>query len=132
MLDNPPPLPPPATVQLSPPGLAPQLELIPASDGGTQHQLQQARPDAQPQSRLEVRPWHLASAIAAYDVAGDWTGAQELWDQALRRGVSPRSPGYDAMVAAAVRAGGGAAARKLVDEARGLRLELAWREEDVV
>ncbi|CAM9833926.1 unnamed protein product, partial [Hapterophycus canaliculatus] len=122
MLDGPPPLPPPAAAQ-PPPASASQREF--SDDDGAQQQPQQARPDAQPQPRLEVRPWHLASAIAAYDAAGDWTGAQELWDQALRRGVAPRSPGYDAMVAAALRAGDRAAACKLVDEARGLRLELA-------
>lgn len=88
---------------------------------GEQHET----PQAQPQPRLEVRPWHLASAIAAFDAAGDWSGAQELWGEALRRGVSPRSPGYDAVVSAALRAGDAAAARRLVEEARGLRLGLA-------
>lgn len=39
-------------------------------------------------------------------------------------GVSPRSPGYDAVIAAAVRAGDVTAARALAEEARGLRLEL--------
>lgn len=78
-----------------------------------------------------MRPWHLASAIAAFDAAGDWAGAQELWGEALRRGVSPRSPGYDAMVAAAVRAGDTTAARRLVKDALGLKLGLAWSEEDV-
>ena len=76
-----------------------------------------------------MRPWHLASAIAAFDAAGDWAGAKELWGEALRRGVSPRSPGYDAMVAAAVRAGDAAAARRLVKEALGLKLGLAWSED---
>ncbi|CAB1119855.1 unnamed protein product [Ectocarpus sp. CCAP 1310/34] len=91
------------------------------ADGQRRH----SRPPSPPQPRPEVRPWHLASAIAAYDAAGDWTGAKQLWDEALRRGVSPRSPGYDAAVSVALRAGDTAAARQLVEEARGLRLELA-------
>ncbi|CAM9800577.1 unnamed protein product, partial [Ectocarpus sp. 12 AP-2014] len=92
-----------------------------AADGQRRH----SPPPSPPQPRPEVRPWHLASAIAAYDAAGDWAGAKQLWDEALRRGVSPRSPGYDAAVSAALRAGDTAAARQLVEEARGLRLELA-------
>eukprot|EP00752_Nemacystus_decipiens_P006448 g5808.t1 len=94
-------------------------------------QHQQQGPLSQPQPRPEVRPWHLASAVAAFDAAGDWTGAQELWGEALRRGVSPRSPGYDAMVAAAVRAGDTAGARGLVQEALGLGLGLSWNVDDV-
>lgn len=66
----------------------------------------------------------------AFDAAGDWAGAQQLWDEALRMGVSPRSPGYDAAISAAVRAGDTAAARRLVEEARGLRLSLLWSEDD--
>lgn len=73
---------------------------------------------------LEVRPWHLASAVAAYDAAGDWDGAKQLWGEALRMGVSPRSPGYEAMITAAARAGDVTAARALAEEARELRLEL--------
>ena len=73
---------------------------------------------------LEVRPWHLASAVVAYDAAGDWAGAKQLWGEALRMGVTPRSPGYDAVIAAAVRAGDATAACALAEEARGLRLEL--------
>lgn len=92
-------------------------------------QQQQVSP-SQPRAPVEVRPWHLASAIAAFDAARDWAGAQELWGEALRRGVSPRSPGYDAVVAAAVRAGDKAAARGLVKEALGLKLGLAWSEDD--
>lgn len=88
-------------------------------------------PPSQPEPRPEVRPWHLASAIAAFDAAGDWAGAQELWGESLRRGVSPRSPGFDAIVAAAVRAGDRAAARTLVKEALGLKLGLAWSEDDL-
>lgn len=94
-------------------------------------QQQQQVPPSQPQPRPEVRPWHLASAIAAFDAAGDWAGAQELWDEALRRGASPRSPGYDAIVAAAVRVGDKAAARRLVKEGLGLKLGLAWSEDDL-
>lgn len=73
---------------------------------------------------LKVRPWHLASAVAAYDAAGDWGGAKQLWGEALRMGVSPRSPGYNAVITAAERAGDATAARALAEEARGLRLEL--------
>ncbi|CAM9677245.1 unnamed protein product [Scytosiphon promiscuus] len=130
MLDGPPPVPPPATTKL-PPASASQRKC--SIEDGAEQQTQLSHYHVQrSEPRQEVRPWHLASAIAAYDAAGDWTGAQELWDQALRRGVSPRSPGYDAMVAAAMRAGDRAAARRLVDEARGLRLELAWSEEDIL
>lgn len=98
-----------------------------AADSGTEQR--QAPP--QPQSRVGVRPWHLASAMAAFDAAGDWAGAQQLWGEALRRGVSPRSPGYAAAVSAAVRAGDTTAARRLVEEARGLKLALFWREDGV-
>lgn len=79
------------------------------------------------QASIEVRPWHLASAVAAYAAAGDWDGARELWSEALRRGVSPRSPGYRAVIGAAVRAGDMTAAFRLVDEARELNLELDAR-----
>lgn len=138
ILDTPPPLPPPAAAVRTPfssswsssslrqKGFGDDGAQPPAAAvSGTERQV-----PPQPQPRLEVRPWHLASAIAAFDAAGDWAGAQQLWDEALRRGVSPRSPGYAAAVSAAVRAGDTAAARRLVEEARGLRLALFWIEED--
>lgn len=83
--------------------------------------------EAQQAPPLEVRPWHLASAIAAYDAAGDWTGAQELWTEALRRGFSPRSPGFNAAIAAAARSGDTNTAIRLMEKARWLRLELGAR-----
>lgn len=82
---------------------------------------------AQTTAPVEVRPWHLASAIAAYDAAGDWVGALGLWEEALSRGVAPRSPGYGAAIAAAVRAGDLPCAFRLEEEARGLRLEIELR-----
>ncbi|CAN0144831.1 unnamed protein product [Ectocarpus fasciculatus] len=120
MLDAPSP---PAAVQTS--FTASSLRNGVSGDHGADGQRRQSPPPSPPQPHPEVRPWHLASAIAAYDAAGDWAGAKQLWDEALRRGVSPRSPGYDAAVSAALRAGDTAAARQLVEEARGLRLELA-------
>lgn len=120
MLDAPSP---PAAVQTS--STASSLRNGVSGYHGADSQRRQSPPPSPPQPRPEVRPWHLASAIAAYDAAGDWAGAKQLWEEALRRGVSPRSPGYDAAVSAALRAGDTAAARQLVEEARGLRLELA-------
>lgn len=80
--------------------------------------------EAPPARPLQVRPWHLASAIAAYDAAGDWAGAQRLWEEALRMGVTPRSPGYGAAIVAAVRAGDLTEASRLAEEAIGSGLEL--------
>lgn len=80
--------------------------------------------EAQQTPLLEVRPWHLTSAIAAFDAAGDWTGVQELWEEASRRGVSPHGSGYSAAISAAIRAGEMAAASKLEKDARWLNLDL--------
>lgn len=89
--------------------------------------IQSSAGSPQQHSPLEVRPGHLASAIAAFDAAGDWGGAVELWEEVVSRGVAPRSPGYAAAIAAAARAGDLTAAFRLKDEAQSRRQALRAR-----
>ncbi|CAM9853547.1 unnamed protein product [Choristocarpus tenellus] len=73
-----------------------------------------------------VRPWHLASAVAAHDAAGDWTGALGVWEIAVnQRGVVPRGAGYNAMLSAAAGAGELGVATRLVGEMKTFRVNIS-------